>query len=389
MFNFSSSTVLMTVITSNILIIAIGLFLKNRKLLISIGYKLLIVFSVFIIFRFALPFEFPFTNTVLLPKYLSKLIGYFKHPFYRIGNIGISPWTLFEIIWAIGILIGLMRHLRNHFKMRNYIIHHGENVTKEDPYASLLKSVVSSDKSLQSFRVMRLPDIVSPMLYSFGIHYILLPKNLSLSDQYLYYVFSHEMCHHIHRDLWTKNFIRIITIIYWWNPFCYLFNQQTDMVLEMRIDDSLTQANNERTKEYLNCLLRLAEAAYKNTKQSDSLAVAFWTGSKGNLEKRFELLCHQKKSHNYAVNILFTCVTLIAFVLSYTFILEPSYVPQEIQAESFALTSENAYAVLLEDGTYDLYLYDILIENVESLDSYSKDLPIYTTQEKEELHETP
>lgn len=47
----------------------------------------------------------------------------------------------------------------------------------------------------------------------------------------------------------------------------------------------------------------------------------------------------------------------------------------------FTLTDENAYAILKEDGTYDLYLYDSFLENVNSLDGYMTSLPVYKKED--------
>lgn len=386
--HYSFSTVLMTVITGNLLIILISIFLKNKKLLISVGYKLLAAFAIFTVFRFILPFEFPFTITIVLPEVLSKLISYIRHSFYTIGSLEISPWFVFEIVWATGVFVGLVLYFREHLIMRRFINLYGKDVTQAEPYVSLLKEVAPSAKRLHTFRIIELPYITSPMLYSFGTHNILLPREFFLPKRDLYYVFCHEMSHHIHRDLWLKNLIRIIKIIYWWNPFCYLFKNQTDMILEMRVDESLTKANNERTAEYLRCLIHLAESASESEPTPSSLAVPFLPGNKSNLQKRFELLCNQKKSTIYTVNILFTCITVLAFVLSYTFIFEARHYTEEVQAESFSLSFDNAYAVILNNGTYDIYLNDMLIENVDTLDYYPADIPLYTIQEKEALYET-
>ena len=46
--------------------------------------------------------------------------------------------------------------------------------------------------------------------------------------------------------------------------------------------------------------------------------------------------------------------------------------------QDFILTEENAYAILNEDGTYDIYLYGEYLETVTSLKYYDSSLPIYT-----------
>ena len=45
--------------------------------------------------------------------------------------------------------------------------------------------------------------------------------------------------------------------------------------------------------------------------------------------------------------------------------------------QDFILTEENAYAILNEDGTYDIYLYGEYLETVTSLKYYDSSLPVY------------
>ncbi len=68
MLYYSFSTVLMTILASNFLIILISLCFQNDKLMVTIGYKLLAVFAIFTLLRLLLPFEFPFSNNIILQK---------------------------------------------------------------------------------------------------------------------------------------------------------------------------------------------------------------------------------------------------------------------------------------------------------------------------------
>lgn len=64
------------------------------------------------------------------------------------------------------------------------------------------------------------------------------------------------------------------------------------------------------------------------------------------------------------------------------FIFQPSEQsgPLGLEDEHYiCLTDENAYVVLNEDGSYDLYLYGEYIETVTSLEEYDSSLPVYTT----------
>ena len=72
---------------------------------------------------------------------------------------------------------------------------------------------------------------------------------------------------------------------------------------------------------------------------------------------------------------------LVSVFLSYCFTFRGVGIPTEAKSgEVFSLTQENSYAIVNENGTYDLYLHDQYIETVNSLKGYDL-IPIYTTKE--------
>lgn len=385
MLYYSFSTVLMTILASNFLIILISLCFQNDKLMVTIGYKLLAVFAIFTLLRLLLPFEFPFSNNIILPVQLSEFIASIRQPFYQIGRINISIWFLFEVVWVIGIFIELFFYCKKHVWLQRFISHCGHDVTDMEPYAGLLSRTCPTPQKIHSFRVIKLPFITVPMYYSFRTHYIILPQNIRISDEDMFYIFRHELSHHTHRDLWIKNAIQMLTIIYWWNPFCLLLKKSTDIILEMRVDSSLTQSDGKVTTEYLHCLVHMAEFASMPQAIPKYLSVSFSKGSSGTLEKRFNMLCIRKKPFPRILSLLITGIILTVYITSYIFIFEASHIPQNI--EGISLSPENTYAVISENGTYDIYFNDILVENVDNLELYPDDIHIYTIKEKENYYE--
>ncbi len=81
---------------------------------------------------------------------------------------------------------------------------------------------------------------------------------------------------------------------------------------------------------------------------------------------------------------------LIAFVLawSYLYIFEAAYYPPSAEGEIvFDPTPENAYIIMDEFSQYKVYINDIYIETVSSLEYYLKGIKIYN-QEGEQIGET-
>lgn len=383
MLNYSMSTVLMTVLTGNLLILLISLIFRNNRIMLSVGYRLLAVFAIFTFIRFIFPFEFPFSVNIIMPQFLSILLSYVRQAFYSIGPLNLSVWFVMEVIWGIGIIIGLVSYYKEYRQMKSYIRRFGNEVTSKEPYAALLKHICSTYHISSTVKIVTLPGISVPMFYGMKTKYILLPQDLQLSDNDMYYIFCHELSHCRHRDLWLKSAIRLVTILYWWNPICHVFKRQTDIIIEMRVDASLTQTDKKRTIEYLNCLIHMAELAALKPQVSNDLAISFFSGDRDNLEKRFHMLCKKEGRFGSAIHAILMSTVAAIYMLSYLFIFEPSYTPPE--TKGFTLSDDNSYIVITEDGSYDIYLYGIFIENVESLDSFSDDIPVYTIQEKENL----
>ena len=98
------------------------------------------------------------------------------------------------------------------------------------------------------------------------------------------------------------------------------------------------------------------------------------------LEKRFQVLTHTSQKH-YFFSAFVSIVSINIFILSYCFTFRGVGIPAEAKSgEVFSLTQENSYAIVNENGTYDLYLHDQYIETVNSLKGYDL-IPIYTTTE--------
>lgn len=64
MVHYSFSTILMTFIASNLIIVLITVCFRCEKILLSIGYKLAAVFLVLTVLRVLFPFELPFAKNV-------------------------------------------------------------------------------------------------------------------------------------------------------------------------------------------------------------------------------------------------------------------------------------------------------------------------------------
>lgn len=354
--------------------------------MVNVGYKMLYIFMCCTLLRFLLPFELPFSKNVLFPESVSFMISRVQHTLFTVSTTKISTWTLLVIIWSIGFLIQLIKHLKLRRKCRYNILSSSLDVSQKEPYRFLVERICQERGKRNCFEILEVTGIHVPMLYGVFSPKILIPENWEISEEHLHYVFYHEISHHFNHDLVFKNIVNIFAMVYWWNPFCHLLIKQTDIILEMRIDNKITQCDFYTIAPYLNCLVSIAEQAIasKQALIPTTLSVSF-SDNAGALTKRFEMLMAAANKKHYTWNVILAILMFGIYVLSYMYTFEAHYMSPKVQNEVIELTEDNTYAIQKKDGTYDVYYGTVFVENVDSLEYYP-DVPIYT-EEKENNYE--
>ena len=226
------------------------------------------------------------------------------------------------------------------------------------------------------------------MLYGMITPRILLPDDMNFSDQELYFILSHEISHYVHRDLLLKYAIRLITILYWWNPACHFLKRQTELLCEIRIDGELAASGPAAAGAYMKCLLHVAESAVKKAPLPSSMYIGFKPQNAVNLKKRFEWIISGKHPLR-SVQFGLTTFAFSFFLFSYLYILEGLCPLPDLSSNNitfFGVGSNNDYVIENESGTYDIYYNGIYMETVDSLLGY-ENAPIYHSKE-EVPHET-
>lgn len=384
MLYYSVTTVLMAVLTSNLIIIAIAICFRSNKILLSVGYKLLAVFLIFTLIRFAFPFEIEkmfdlgIARNIVIPEFLSIILTYFRMPFVKPFGFEIALWTLFEVIWVVGIVYQVVRYLHELYKYEYFVACWCEDITEEEPYRSCLSQACGDRKN--RFQILKLPGIPSPCLYGILRPRILIPTEMKITDKDLYYVLRHEVSHHYHHDLVIKRIVSILCMLYWWNPVCSVFQKQVDKLLEIRIDDSLVQNDPKVSLEYLSALVHIVENMDGSIKSPNNFIVSLSQKNTSALAQRFEMVCNKKPRANILLSMGLLALIIVMYIGSYLVTFENRYFIKNEQAEDTAVLVDLIYAVQKDDGTYDIYCGDFLMENVETLENYYADIPIYNQQ---------
>lgn len=378
MIELSFYTILMAFLTSTVLFSLSCIFFSSSKRILNVGYKTIAFISFLSILRLVVPIDFDFT-AILPMNELAKQISFFICQ-HRIAffSIRLSIWDILLVIWLIGILFQLILYWRQYKQIDRIVIQTGKNVSYHSNYMKAFQSIQISYGISQQLPVYEIPMLSSPMLFSIRNPRILLPAENNYSDDDLHFIFRHEMTHFLHHDLLYKFFFQLLFIVYWWNPLKYILKRQVNNLLEINVDSSLTQ-NFEDAIPYMECLIKIKkQCAVSNKNYFDSCTLSISNIKEGSLEKRFQLLAHpSKQPHRFSG--IFILISISIFLSSYFVTWEPLPVDNSstMNEQDFILTEENAYAILNEDGTYDIYLYGEYLETVTSLKYYDSSLPVY------------
>ena len=367
--HYSFSTVLMTILASNLLIILISFCFRKEKLMLSIGYKLLAVFLVLTLIRFLFPFELPFTKTLALPEFPSKCITCLRHVFFEIGYLKISLWFGFECIWLIGSIFCLYKHIKSRNGSTRYVAAVGRDVTMSEPVQTILSDICGTRRN--PFRVTIIPDLDVPQIFGIFSPRILIPGNMDLNSEEFHFVLQHETYHYFHHDLLIKEAVNLLCILYWWNPICRCFQKQVGLILEMHVDDSLVNKNSAVCAAYMHSLIHIMESASaRHNSFSSSQTVAMVGLGEEELTQRFQMLSHRNDKTHIPTFVLLLVMVISVYLCSYGIILEARYTVNTENSDNVFSTSTGFYAVPTTDGTYNLYFNGVFTENVENLDYY-------------------
>ncbi len=384
MLNFSFSTVLMALLTSSILVGLIAIVFHNDNTLACAGYKLLGVFVGLTVIRIIFPFEFPFTINISFSKMLSKIVAFFQKPQIQILHTTVSLWNLFELIWIIGIVYNIIQYMNEYRRAYNYILKYGHDRTNDVKYKTTLDIICKHHNKKNHFRIMELPGMNIPIIYGLKNPCIILPENLSISEEQLYYVLCHEAMHHFHHDFLVKFIVRLFSILYWWNPAFNILYKQTNTLLEMHIDDIITHNEVDITDTYAECLLYMKKNSIKHSSQpmfdflKKESCYLVQSQDKDFKRRLIMLLQDFAMPKKVLISIIIILIMASVYLTSYFFIMEADYSrPHFVEESLFVPDTDNTYFIQNNSLHYEVYINGIYLETVNSLEYYPKGIKIY------------
>ena len=380
--HFSFSSVLMTLLASNLLLIPISLLFRNEKLLAEIGYKVMIVFCIVTLVRLLFPCELPFTRTVILPALFSDALSLLRHRHEIIPGFQVSISDVLCVGWFAISIFFLISYVWRQIKLRALVLRNGRDVTREDPYAAIL-GALCSEKERRHLRLRLFPFAQTPMITGLRKPIILLPQNTTPAAKDLLFALRHELYHYRHHDLGLKFLVGCVSAFYWWNPFCHILSRQVDTLQDMQVDASIVADGDEAATGYMSTIMYyLKHSKDSGDYLSQSEEPAF--DGKNILTRRIHMMQRPKTKPNYLVSVALLLLVFGMYIGSYLIVFENySNMPEITESESYIVPEgPNSYAIPNADGTYTVYLFDgRCTEIVDSLEYYP-DIVIYSSKEE-------
>lgn len=385
MLDFSISSVNMAILVSNLFIIFLVLIFRNRKILFRLGLPLLVGFVILICVRMIFPVELlPISHNVYLPDLLTTIVGETRRT--RFLHDTVSWWNILELVWICGILYSSLKYFRNH-AFRKYVKKHASALSESSIQMRVFTQIKleTTKKGIQKMQLLALPLLKSPIIYGLWKPFILIPNTLELSETEWRYVLLHEVNHYRHKDLYIKFLLHIICIIYWWNPFCRFLKNDTDTILEMRIDQTLADTPAHKV-EYLSCLLKTASYQIENPVSIPDFSINFCDSV---LVQRFDSITkNNKRQDSYTFKITFLFFAIFLYLGSYFITFESNYFPADLFTDDIIIpTEDNCFVIECPDGQYDFYLYGEYIETLPDKEHCIIGITTYKNIQEARKHE--
>lgn len=188
----------------------------------------------------------------------------------RTMDLGISRGILYEVplvylLLAGIVFVSIIKILAHHeeygFAVNNLIEH-----TKPLNEGTIFQIFEQTKKELEIHKRITLytsDRISSPMIIGYVHVGIVIPTKLmakcengEINEDYIRYVFLHELTHFQKKDIWYKRLMLLVSDLYWFNPLVHIMQKAAMKDLESCCDGYVVKCfSSEEKQRYCNILL--------------------------------------------------------------------------------------------------------------------------------------
>ncbi len=320
-----------------------------KKDILYSGMKLVFAGIALILIRMMIPFNFPFTQTIVSYKILPPVSRVLFHYF---GDTRIGLAHILFVIWiavSIGKLIYLIRRqILYRACLRPFVIR------DKSKYPQLFRILEKCNASFSAVCVV--PTKISPTVFGIFKPILVLP-DCEFKDQDLYYICLHEAEHCRNHDLWLRLFLDLVICTQWFNPLVYFMNRQLTLAFELSNDRVILKTLDEMQRtEYAECVLKMVR--YQNQKNKavgSSLSFAQVNRSNVRTRVRYILAKEETRKKKHHISAILNYVVLGVVLLGTLFFVPEAYNPDELNQDvTIGIKDYDSYFLKVED---EFWLY--------------------------------
>lgn len=336
------SSMFITLAVCSILILLFYLVITNKLNSKFFRIDFLTILIVLILLRLFIPIELRFTVTIPMPIIMNPISDFINFEVLH----GVKILHILFFIWAFGIFMNLMMYIKRLVGLRRI-----ERLIIES-YKSINVAEIIDGYEGYNYPIYILSDITAPMVL--GFHKIILLPNTPFSEKELNNIILHEIYHIKTHDIYLKQFIKIITVIYWWFPPIYLLQREIDLFLELRADSKVTKSlSHYESLDYAETLIAVQRKVSLENPSVKLFSTCLLSENKKVLSYRINYL--MEGNFQKRTNKLVLIALLIVPILSNSIILEAAYYDAPIVEGTFG-QNKFEYIIHHKDGSYSLVI---------------------------------
>ncbi len=364
--NLSFMTILTITFSLCILLAVLLPFLTCRYCLKYISTDCLIAFCMAVLIRALFPVEFSFSRTIpdsgIIPVIRDVMIA----PVSAAGQTFCFCHILF-FIWLAAACFLLLKKLLLCRQIQTLVRRMPD--CKDLTVQSAWKTILKKYPAAADVRILRTKLKISPQIMGILHPVILLPEYPFTQTEYEM-ILEHEALHCLRHDILLKTAVDFLCTFYWWNPLFYLLRSRIFDLIEIRNDSRMTRSLSDDEKAvYMQCL---TDTVKKIQEPPIPLALPLGRPDQKVLHRRMYVVGYSRLSGRIWQAAFFLFL-LLSLGLATSFTLEPY---EELDEPYFVLDAANTFLVKTS-GKYEVYYQGDLLYTTDSIDYFSKDIPVY------------
>ena len=237
----------------------------------------------------------------------NKYIAYIQYGIFDI---------LLPCLWIIGIIVIIFRDLIIHITLA--ISNKKSNKVKEK-YNEIFEDCKQQLKIKRKIKLINQKYKNYPAIYGIINPKILINEEnlVNYSEQEIKYMFMHELSHYKGFDLYLNFLLKIVNIIHWFNPFCYIFFKRIRQDIELKADSiAIKNLQNEEVNLYP---LTIIKALSSRNFKSYETEVLNLIGINDDNQRRIYMIKFAPKFKEKVIRFSMLSISLIVVLLTIFF----------------------------------------------------------------------